>query len=241
MPEVNDHLVLICGESAGGKSASLRNLKKPEGVLYLNCEAGKHLPFPSKFKEVRVTDPKIIPTYFEQIEKQEQFHNVIIDSTTFMMDMFESMHVIGATNTMNAWGNYAQFFKNLMQDSVVNSTKNVIMLAHIETILNEETMISEHKVPVKGQLAKNGIEAFFSTVIYARKVSLKQLEGYENDLLNITPEEEAMGMKYVFQTRLTKETINDRIRSNMGMWSINETYIDNDAQLIMDRLHQYYD
>ena len=35
----NDNLVLICGESAGGKSASLRNSKNPEGVMYLNCES----------------------------------------------------------------------------------------------------------------------------------------------------------------------------------------------------------
>ncbi len=37
----NDNLVLVCGEAIAGKSASLRNIKKPEGVMYLNCEAGK--------------------------------------------------------------------------------------------------------------------------------------------------------------------------------------------------------
>jgi hypothetical protein len=37
---VNDNLALIVGKSAGGKSASLRNLKNPEGVMYLNCESG---------------------------------------------------------------------------------------------------------------------------------------------------------------------------------------------------------
>jgi RNase adaptor protein for sRNA GlmZ degradation len=36
----NDHLVLIGGKSAAGKSASLMKLENPEGVLYLNCEAG---------------------------------------------------------------------------------------------------------------------------------------------------------------------------------------------------------
>lgn len=34
----NDHLILVCGKSATGKSASLMNLKNPEGVIYLNCE-----------------------------------------------------------------------------------------------------------------------------------------------------------------------------------------------------------
>jgi len=38
---VNDMLVLICGDSASGKSASLENLENPEGVMYLNCESGQ--------------------------------------------------------------------------------------------------------------------------------------------------------------------------------------------------------
>lgn len=37
---VNDYLVLLMGESASGKSASLRDIRKPEGVMYLNTEAG---------------------------------------------------------------------------------------------------------------------------------------------------------------------------------------------------------
>ena len=38
--QYNDHLVLLCGKSATGKSASLMGLEKPEGVMYLNCESG---------------------------------------------------------------------------------------------------------------------------------------------------------------------------------------------------------
>ena len=49
MSDTNDHLVLLCGKSATGKSASLMGLKNPEGVLYLNCESGKRLPFKAKF------------------------------------------------------------------------------------------------------------------------------------------------------------------------------------------------
>ena len=37
---MNDHLVLIGGKSAAGKSAALMQLQHPEGVMYLNCEAG---------------------------------------------------------------------------------------------------------------------------------------------------------------------------------------------------------
>ena len=41
---INDNLVLICGEAVGGKSASLRNMQDPGGVIYLNCESGGFTP-----------------------------------------------------------------------------------------------------------------------------------------------------------------------------------------------------
>jgi hypothetical protein len=49
-----------------------------------------------------------------------------------------------------------------------------------------------------------------------------------------------LGFKYVYQTKLTKETVNERIRGSLGMWETKETYIDNDIQLVVDRLHDYY-
>jgi hypothetical protein len=156
------------------------------------------------------------------------------------MDMFESTYVVNSSNTMKAWGDYAQFLRNLMLQTVAKSTKNVIFLAHTRQIMNESEMVLETKVPVKGSLANAGVEAFFSTVISTKKVSLKQLKA-TNSLLEITPEEEALGFKYVFQTRLTKDTVNERIRSPMKMWSADETFIDNNLQHVIDRLHEYYD
>ena len=47
--------------------------------------------------------------------------------------------------------------------------------------------------------------------------------------------------KYCFQTKLTRETVGERIRGPMGMWDTNETFIDNNIQLVMNRLHEYYD
>jgi hypothetical protein len=246
---MNKRLVLISGESAGGKSASLHSMTDPEGILYLNCESGKDLPFASKFKELAITDPHMVPKMIEHVEQNEpRCHGIVIDTLTFLMDMYESVYVLGpkcprgqnGPDTMKAWGRYAQFFKNLMQDQVAKSTRNVIFMAHSHAILDEENMVMSRKVPVKGHLAKNGIEAYFSVVLAAKKVSVSDLADFENDLLTITPEEEAIGVKYVFQTRLTKDTVNDRIRSPMGLWSANETYIDNNVQQVMDRLGEYY-
>lgn len=178
---------------------------------------------------------------FDHAETLPEVHTIIIDTLTYLMDMYESIYVINSANSMKMWGEYAQYFKKLMQHYVAKSTKNVIFLAHSMDVLNESEMISETLVKVKGSLMNQGIESYFSTVISSKKVPLKVLKDSESKLLTITPEEEAMGYKYVYQTKLTKETVNERIRSPMGMWNNKETYIDNDIQQVIDRLHEYYE
>ena len=236
----NDHLVLLCGKSATGKSASLMYLRDPEGVMYLNCEAGKKLPFRAKFKQYTITDPLQVMEAFQAAENMEDIHTIVIDSLTYLLDMYESLYVLKAANTMQAWGQFAQYFKELMHQYVARSTKNVIFIAHTADTLNENEMVIETKVPVKGSLKNNGIESYFTVVIAAKKVPLKVLKEYSSDLLTITPEEEALGYKYVFQTKLTKDTVNERLRSPLGLFDTKETYIDNNMQLVLDRLHEYY-
>jgi len=240
MSQTNDNLVLLVGKAANGKSASLRNIKNPEGVLYLNCEAGKKLPFRSKFIERVITDPiKHIPQMFTAAESKPEIHTIVVDSLTYLLDMYESKYVLTLANKMEGWSNFAQFFKYLMQDLVAKSTKNVIFTAHVKDDVTDE-MVRETSVPVKGSLKNNGIESYFSCVIAAKKKKLTDLEEYKSSLLTITPQEEALGFKYVFQTMITKDTVNERLRGPMGLFAANETFIDNDMQLVLDRLHEYY-
>ena len=241
MTQTNDHLILLCGKSATGKSASLMGLENQEGVMYLNCEAGKKLPFKAKFKQYTITDPLQINEAFDAAEKMEGIHTIVVDSLTYLLDMYESVYVLNSANTMKAWGDFAQYFKTLMQQHVAKSTKNVIFIAHTSDTMNESEMIMETKVPVKGSLKNNGIESYFTIVLASKKVTLKTLKDYKSDLLTITPEEESLGYKYVFQTKLTKETVNERLRGPLGLWDTKETYIDNNVQLVMNRLHEYYD
>ena len=236
----NDNLVLIGGKSATGKSASLMHIDMPNGVMYLNCENNKKLPFRSGFQEFNVVDPLQIYEGMAQAENMPEIHTVIIDTATYLMDMYETIHVLSSTNTMKAWGEYAQYWKRLMSQYVARSTKNVIFLAHTMDIMNEKEMAVETMVKVKGSLMNQGLESYFSTVLASKKMSLQALSGFSSDLLTITPEEEMLGFKYVYQTRLTKETVNERIRSSIGMWEVNETFIDNNIQLVIDRLHSYY-
>jgi len=241
MPQdINDQLALISGASASGKSASLMNLRNQEKVLYLNCEAGKRLPFKNNFKSFTITDPGQVVEALEHAQGNNDYDTIVIDTMTFLMDMFESIHVIDSANTMAAWSRYAQYFKKLMQTYVATSDKSILFLAHTRSDLDDTTMTMRTAVPIKGALQNNGIEAYFSTIVSAKTVPLKTLEKYESNLLNITEQDELLGHKYVFQTQLTKQTVGERIRSPMGMFNQQQTFIDNDAQLLLDHLKAYY-
>lgn len=241
MSDSNDNLVLICGESSTGKSASLMGLENPEGVMYLNTEANKKLPFRSKFEIYNVTDPLQINEALDHAETQPHIHTIVVDSLTFLMDQYESTYVLNSANTMQAWGEFAQYYKTLMQQYVARSTKNVFFTAHTLTQLNENDSVMETKVPVKGSLKNNGIEAYFSTIVATKRVLIKDLEPYSSAMLNITDEERALGFKHCFQTKLTPKSIRERIRAPMGMWTTAETFIDNNVQHLNNRLREYYE
>lgn len=237
---VNDLLVLVGGKSTTGKSWSLQHMRNPEGVMYLNCESGKRLPFKSKFKEATVIDPLQVFGAFDAAEKDDSIHTIVIDTLTFLMDMYETRYIVPAKDGREAWGNFAQYFKSMMQQYVAKSTKTVLFLAHTKDTLNEGEMVMETAVPIKGSLKNQGVEAYFSCIVAAKRVSINALKEYQSDLLTITPMEEKLKFKHVFQTQLTADTVNERIRGPMGLWTPEETFIDNDMQLVVDRLIEYY-
>ena len=156
------------------------------------------------------------------------------------MDMFETKYVNTSSNTMQAWGAYADFFKTLMQQETALVPQNVIFTAHTSDVFNDKESVMETKVKIKGSVMNIGVEAFFNNIVYAKKVPLRTLENYQNDNLHITETDEMLGYKHVLQTRLTKDTINEKIRSNDDMWNVNETYIDGNVQLVLNRLNEYY-
>ena len=44
----------------------------------------------------------------------------------------------------------------------------------------------------------------------------------------------------MFQTRITKNTVGERIRSPMGLFTKEQTYMDNDAQALLSHLRRFY-
>lgn len=236
-----DQLVLIVGYSTAGKSASLRNIRNQEKWFYFGTEAGKRLPFRNKFNRVTITDPLELLSYMDElIANRDEVEGAVLDSLTFLMDQFESLYVLNSANTMQGWQNYQQFFKQVMQEKVAAFGKPVIIIAHVKDELDEKNMEMKVSVPIKGALKNNGVEAYFTTVVAAKKVPLKELEKYTNGMLDVTEEEKELGYKHVFQTRITKGTTGERIRSPMGMFNREETYMDNDAQKLLDHLNSFY-
>ena len=160
--QTNDQLLLICGLSGAGKSASLRNIRNQDKWMYMNTEAGKKLPFKNNFDSYRISDPWEVIQGFDWAmspENENPPDGIIVDSLTFLMDMFESRYIYQSADTRKAWGDYNQFFKTLLQDRVIRFAKPVIFTAHIAETLDEKAMEMKSAVPVKGALAKNGVEA----------------------------------------------------------------------------------
>ena len=239
----NKNVVLVMGKPNTGKSASLRNLNQERMVL-LNADV-KETPFRNKFKaSVDIVDALDVLGFIQDIENNPDVDGAVLDTLTFLLSTYERQYVApkaGTKQGMTAWADYGNFYKELTH-AIKSGTKNYAVLAHEATDLNEQSMQMESYIPVKGAVGKTGAEADYTTILGSQQISVKKLEELkiENDLLHITDEEREDGLKYVFCTRVTKETAGSKIRSAMGLWSRNELYIDNDLSLVFKRLNEYY-
>jgi hypothetical protein len=234
----NKNLVLVMGKPNTGKTTSLRNLPQ-EQMVYLNADL-KETPFRDKFMaSVEIADAYDVLNNIDEIEQTNDVKGAVLDTITFLMAMYERQYVINSVNTQAAWGAYGNFYRDLIH-KIKAGTKDYAIMAHEDTVVNEETATFEAKVPIKGAVGKIGVEADFTTVLATKQMPVKKLEAFENDLLHITDEEREDGVKYVFVTRVTKDTAGSKMRSAMGLWNRNELYIDNDLKQVFDRLKSYY-
>lgn len=235
----NKNIVLVMGKPNTGKSTSLMKLHNQEKMVYLNCDL-KELPFKSKFAvNAEVADAYNVLDFIDEIESQPGIEGGVLDTITFLMAMFERQYVNTATDTQKAWGKYGNFYRDLIH-RLKSGTKDYAILAHAETKHNEDEMKMETSVPIKGAVGKIGVEADFTTILSTRQIAISKLKDFENDLLHITDEEKEDGFKFVFVTRITKDSIGEKMRSAMGLWTRKELYIDNDLNQVFARLKQYY-
>lgn len=236
---MHKYMVLISGKTGTGKTASLRNIRDQKGLWYLNFDAGKDLPFKNEFVTAVMDDPKEIATVLEKAEKSPTCHTVVIDTLSMALTMFVNRHVLTADNVQKEWGEYARWFQNLMNGPVAKSTKNLIFLTHTTNVTNEDRITEIVAAAPGKRLNLEGIEAFFTTVVSTKKLPIGELTGHDNPHLNITETEKKRGVKHVYQTDVIGDTNNERMKSGgMSIWSFEETFIDNDLQIVIDRLRQ---
>lgn len=239
----NKNIVLIMGKPNTGKTSSLRNLPQ-DRMVYLNADL-KETPFRDKFmSSVEIADAQDVIPFIHEIEANPDVDGAVLDTITFLMSMYERQYVTpyaGTKNGQKAWGDYGNFYREVVH-AIKSGSKNYAIMAHEATELNEQAMQMESFVPVKGAVGKIGVEADFTTILSTQQIPVKKLDDMKisNKLLNITDAEREDGVKYVFCTRVTKETAGSKMRSAMGLWSRDELYIDNDLNLVFGRLNEYY-
>ncbi len=235
----NKNIVLVMGKPNTGKSTSLMKLRNQDKMVYLNTDL-KELPFRDRFlKNVEVADALDVLGFIQDIEQSAPVQGAVLDTLTFLMSMYERQYVVGAANGQKAWGDYGNFYRDFIH-AIKAGTKDYAILAHEDSFLNEQTAQMESRVPIKGSVGKTGVEADFTTILSTKQMPTRKLEGHENDLLNITDEEREDGFKHVFVTRVTKDTVGEKMRSAIGLWSRKELYIDNDLDQVFARLREYY-
>jgi hypothetical protein len=237
----NKNIVLVMGKPNTGKTTSLRNLKQ-ESMVYLNTDL-KEIPFRDRFMaNVEIANATDVLDYIQEIEGNPEVTGAVLDTLTFLMGMYERQYVVplaGTKQGQSAWGDYGNFYREFIHE-IKSGSKDYVINAHEDVSLNEQAMTMESRVPIKGAVGKVGVEADFTTILSTMQIPIKKLEGFENDLLHITDNEQEDGVKYVFCTRITKETAGSKMRSAMGLWDRKELYIDNDMAQVFARLHEYY-
>ena len=253
MSESNKLTILIEGNSGAGKTSSFANLPNQESVLFLNCE-GKELPYKHNFCHYQITDPYQVVSAMNKLLKDEPFKHpktgemvqikaVVMDSFTFLMDMFEALYIRPAADTRAAWGEYGNYIRELMQNQVTKLHIPFVATTHVVTNDDMEAMEKVSRAAIKGSVGKgNGLESFFTTVLYAKQMRLRDIEPYleKATLLTLTEEEQFDEKKHVFVTRPAKQHSGDRIKSPRGMFGMNDLYVDNDVNLLINHINNFY-
>lgn len=260
---VNQQLLLITGSATSGKSYSLRNIRDKEHWLYL-CSENKPLPFGTsvgsggKFFERNIAEtPEMLAGLITAIGtkngevsnddksstlKFADIKGIILDSITLWGEQWRSKFISNApkgTNTMKCWGTYADTIQQVIK-AFASLDIPVIILAHSTEETDDVTGEKYTKVVMKGSTDTNGLEAYFTTVMGATKISLLS-EGAlpNNPWFHLSEREEKRKVKYVFQTDPSPNQPKSKLRSPDFMFE-DELFIDNDAQVVMDRITEYF-
>lgn len=254
--ETNNKLtVLVEGVSGAGKTSSFQEIpaEVQKDIVFLNAE-GKELPFSHNMCEFRITDPYQVHAALNRVIAGEPFKHpgsgdliqpkmVALDSFTFLMDQFVALYVRTADDTRGAWGEYANFIRTTMLEKVAKIHIPFVATTHILVNDDMEHMEKVSRAAIQGGIGKgNGLESYFTTVVYAKQMRLKDIEPFLADatMLTLSEEEKFDEKKHVFVTRPAKQHSGDRIKSPRGMFGTKDLYMDNSIPKLINHINNFY-
>lgn len=231
-------LVVICGWPTAGKTTSLRGLRNQDKWVFGNIEQ-KQIPFKNTFKSIDLPKTSDVKNFINAAKNQESIEGTILDGMDMYFDKWENENVKGSGNGLASWAEYQQMTTELVQRDLRAFKRDVILTWHLHQTIDEKTQKAKDSLAMKGALGRKGAELLFTNIFTAKCLDLTDLQPYENDLLTITDLDKKRGFKHVIQTQKTKETMNEPTRSLTDAFSIDETFIDCNLQLVLDRLHKF--
>lgn len=217
----NQKIFLLIGDSGSGKTSSMRNMPLEKTAL-LNTEQKTMLPFKGANRLYKHGSISNVDTFLPALDKlieDEKVEYIVLDSLSFLLNMFEMQKVRTSTNTMKAWGDYGDFYKQIIH-KIKSSKKNFVIMVHPKDVYDEKTMIMKTTAFSKG--SNSGfIEADFNVVVYT-DVSIG-----EDEL-----------PRYRFLVKKTKETIGKSVKSPFDMFKTPYTE-SNDIMEVFAAIDEY--
>lgn len=204
--------VLIMGRSGSGKSASLRTVK--ETMLVVNV-TNKPLPFKNNenLKVVNCDEYLKIKSFLSASYERNVKLAVVDDAGYLMTSKFMAGHRQAKGNSQfDLYNEIADNFYSLIKFIAEELPDDMI----VYVVMHEEKNdMGESRPKTIGKLLddKVCVEGMFTIVLHAMKLDGKYVFATNTDGLDVT-------------------------KSPIGMFE--ETYIDNDIQLVTDKIRSYY-
>ena len=172
------NVIGVMGESGCGKTTAMRNLP-PEETFYLDCDR-KGLNWKGWRKQYSVDNRNyystdsftIVNSILDKIDTQDSFKNikyVVIDTINGMM-VAEEMRILAmqSGDKRSAWSDLAQNGWALINKALtLRDDLTVIILAHSETISDENGIIRTRIKTNGRKLEKLVLESKMTTVVWA--------------------------------------------------------------------------
>jgi hypothetical protein len=204
--------VLIMGRSGSGKSASLRNVNQTMFVINVNK---KPLPFKNNenLKIMNCDEYLKIKSALKAAYEKDIRLAVIDDAGYLMTSKFMAGHRQAKGNSQfDLYNEIADNFYSLIKFIADDLPEDMIVYV---TMHEEKNDMGESKPKTIGKLLddKVCVEGMFTIVLHSMKLDGKYVFATNTDGLDVT-------------------------KSPIGMFE--DTYIDNDIQLVTDKIRAYY-